>query len=37
MMRRVWLWLKAHLVAIKIEKDQRTDSKGGAAGFRFWF
>lgn len=36
-MKRLLLWLKAHLVVMQLEKDKRTDSKGGAVGFRFWF
>jgi hypothetical protein len=35
--QRLWRWLKAHVVPLKLEKDARTDVKGGGVGFRFWF
>lgn len=32
---QLWAWLKAHIVWLSLEKDPRTDSKGGAWGFRW--
>ena len=37
MLKKVWLWLKAHAVWMAPERDGRTDTKGGGVGFRFWF
>ena len=37
MMRRLWRWIKEHVVWLAPEKDGRTDSKGGGVGIRFKF
>lgn len=37
MIKRIWDWLRTHVVWITIEKDPKTDVRGGAAGFRWRF
>lgn len=36
-LKRIWIWMREHVVMLPVEKDGRTDSKSGAVGFRWKF